>query len=88
MNPVVFEQLLQIVNLGLVPLALLYGAHRGWITTGRELVQLESRYSDLQGRYDKMEERMQKQQDDLRAELEETRNMLLRYLAEQHRPVA
>lgn len=88
MDPVMFDQLLQIVNLGLVPMALIYGAHKGWITTGRELRQLELRYTELQVRYDKMESRMQQQQDQLREELEQTRDMLIQFLAESKQPVA
>jgi hypothetical protein len=88
MDPMMFDQLLQIVNLGLVPLALVYGAHKGWITTGRELRGLEQRYAELQMRYDKMESRLQEQQDKLREELEETRDMLIQFLAENNRPVA
>lgn len=80
MNPATFEQLLQVVNLGLVPMALIYGAHKGWITTGRELSMLAQRYDDLQVRYDRMEQRLQDQQDELRRELGETRQMLLNYL--------
>lgn len=82
MDPVVFEQLLQVVNLGLVPMALVYGAHKGWITTGRELSMLEQRYEDLQARYDRMEARLQQQQDDLRRELNDTRSMLIQFLVE------
>lgn len=82
MDPVVFEQLLQVVNLGLVPMALVYGAHKGWITTGRELSMLEQRYEDLQARYDRMEARLQQQQDELRRELNDTRAMLIQFLVE------
>jgi hypothetical protein len=81
MNPTTFDQMIQIVNLGLVPVALIYGAHKGWITTGRELSMLEQRYEDLQVRYDRMEHRLQEQQDELRQELGETRQMLIDYLA-------
>lgn len=81
MNPVLFDQMLQVVNLGLVPMALIYGAHKGWITTGRELSSIEYRYKELQVRYDRMEKRLQDQQDDLRAELDSTRKMLIEYLA-------
>jgi hypothetical protein len=80
MNPVLFDQMLQVVNLGLVPMALIYGAHKGWITTGRELSSIEHRYVELQLRYDRMEKRLQDQQDDLRAELDTTRKMLIDYL--------
>lgn len=83
MNPATFDQMLQVVNLGLVPLALLYGAHKGWITTGREMARLESRYAELQQRYDRMEDRLQTQQEELRRELDETRKMLLTYLHDQ-----
>lgn len=81
MNPTTFEQLLQVVNLGLVPMAIIYGAHRGWITTGRELTILAQRYDELQLRYDRMEQRLQDQQDELRKELNETRQMLFDYLS-------
>lgn len=80
MDPLMFDQLLQVVNLGLVPMALIYGAHKGWITTGRELRVLEQRYTELQTRYDRMEERLQAEQDRLRTELDETRTMLIQYL--------
>jgi hypothetical protein len=85
MDPVMFDQLLQVVNLGLVPMALIYGAHKGWITTGRELSMLEQRYTELQNRYDRMEERLQAEQDRLRGELDETRTMLMQYLLDKER---